>query len=188
MFTTTRWIGPGALSLLVAFCVVGCPKPPSCRDAPECKKMGKCTVGPKRVCIIASDADCQQSDPCRIEGRCSFKDKRCVAGSNEECQASEHCQKAGLCEAVDGACVNLAREFQPACAGPCRADGLCVQRGGKCVALSDYHCRSSSDTKPDPESVCAREGRCTARGDVCVAASDEDCAKSAACRRAGRCG
>ena len=177
MLTTTRNIGFGALAAIVVFGVAGCKQAPSCLDTPECKKMGKCSVGPKRVCVIASDRDCRQSDPCRIEGRCTFKDNSCVAGTDEDCKASEHCQKAGLCDVREGVCVNLARELYPACAQQCKTDGLCAQKGGQCVALSDYHCRRSSEAKPDPDSACGKEGRCKAQNGVCVAASEEDCAK-----------
>jgi len=145
MLITTRRIGVGALSAIVVLAIVGCKKPVSCVDAPECKAMGKCSVGPKRVCVISSDRDCRQSDSVPSRRALHVQGQRVYCGHGRGLQDFGALPEVRLCEARNGTCVNLAREFHPACAEPCKAEGLCAQKGGKCVALSDYHCRRSSE-------------------------------------------
>ena len=51
----------------------------SCKASNGCKEGGFCTVNPGGFgCAVCSDGDCQLSNACYREARCTEKDGRCV--------------------------------------------------------------------------------------------------------------
>ena len=59
-----------------------------CKKDEPCKKQGLCTgtCNPEPCrCVVASNADCQQSMGCGATGQCTAKDGKCIVATNDDC-------------------------------------------------------------------------------------------------------
>jgi hypothetical protein len=139
----------------------------SCRAAPPCAGDGLCGAGMRAdgaspfdiECRAVSAEDCNASQGCRGQGRCSLVDGRCIAASADDCAKSPGCKEDGWCSAQDGRCV--AAQIQD-----CRPTRACTERGactpidGVCVAGSDADCRQSE--------MCRKHGACSEVEHRCI--------------------
>jgi hypothetical protein len=173
--------------LLAALLAASCDNTNSCKTAPECARLGKCSADDKGVCVVGSAEDCGGSDSCKLHGQCSFDHGACVARTAADCKSSSDCQKLATCDVYQAACVDLAKSVHTECTKTCESEGLCVLKDGKCSAVSRLHCAGTFEAKAEPESPCATQGLCTADSGRCAATSADDCAKSRVCKDDARC-
>lgn len=140
-----------------------------CDERAVCAGEGQCGTSYERAgeglyrCYVRDELDCQRSEACREEGRCSYDPRvalRCIApgraprvppSAPSVCEQSSDCARWGRCALIEGICLASRQE----------------------------DCESSLD--------CVVQGRCTLRGHYCVATSDDDCRRSLECEIYGRC-
>jgi tRNA A-37 threonylcarbamoyl transferase component Bud32 len=148
-----------------------------CQKSTVCKMEGRCTAKGGR-CIATSNADCQKSFYCKSEGRCIVGDETCIAMSNSDCQKSSACRTEGRCRALKGQCVAM---LDDDCrqSSACLSEGKCTARKRECIANSNTDCKKSS--------ACRSEGKCSLREEGCVATREDDCKRSTACKSEGKC-
>ncbi len=76
----------------------------NCTATAGCRLLGRCTPVAGR-CRLASDGDCQRSQPCQNEGLCHLRGETCWANDDQDCAGSEACSSFGECRAEGGRCV-----------------------------------------------------------------------------------
>lgn len=100
-----------------------------CRQAPECRERGACSLGltrtflgasSKHTCLVERSEDCAASRLCAELGRCSLartqgvlSDGYCAARADHECEASARCEQFEECTRDGDACVRA----WPDCSG-----------------------------------------------------------------------
>jgi len=107
------------------------------REAP-CKKQGMCTgrCSPEPcICVVANDADCQQSAECEALGKCSLKDGKCVVSTNADCARAVGCKPSGLCTAKDGACI-VGSDNDCKQSDLCKGQQRCSMKNNACIDAS----------------------------------------------------
>jgi hypothetical protein len=101
----------------------------------ECRARGYCTyVEERNMCLAVSDADCRQSDVCKMYGACSSWGPPyvlCYPRTDQDCAQSDLCRDRGSCVLVNGECAPGSDED---CRQSvlCLAHGLCLFRYGEC--------------------------------------------------------
>ncbi len=116
-------------------------------------------------CVKRERTDCPQSTECKTKQMCTPVTGVC-GYSRKQCEESQACKIYGKCwPHVDG-CYNLSYEdckksWICPTSNVCSREGRCERgRSGECEALSDAHCAQAE--------VCKTAGKCRAAGGVCV--------------------
>ena len=60
-----------AIVLGLGFFLSACDQTEACKKAPECARQGKCSANPNGACIVGSDKDCEDAEPCKLHGKCA---------------------------------------------------------------------------------------------------------------------
>ncbi|HSY24975.1 MAG TPA: hypothetical protein VK841_22780 [Polyangiaceae bacterium] len=104
-----------------------------CAKSLACWEAGLCALGPNgNACASTTVAQCQQSELCSKEAKCSLADSRCLLGGSLDCETSGLCQKFGKCEVIRGEC-RPARDEHCAKSDICRTQHLCKEVRSECV-------------------------------------------------------
>ena len=142
-----------------------------------CRYLGGCTSSKGR-CIVASDADCEKSEACKLRGECTFSNGMCQA-SDAGCAKTQACKLDGKCSAsrAGSYCV-AANGAECRAAEVCRRSGHCTAEGGRCVIASTEDCASAV--------ACETEGICTFAYGQCKP-GDAGCKRLPACKEVGEC-
>ena len=77
-----------------------------CLASTSCAQRGECTPDVDGHCVVKSTADCEAL--CKRDGLCTVSGKfvrECVAATNADCQGSQACKKEGRCTARSSECV-----------------------------------------------------------------------------------
>jgi cyclophilin family peptidyl-prolyl cis-trans isomerase len=139
------------------------------RDAP-CKKQGLCTgrCAPEPcVCVVANDADCQQSSECESLGKCSVKDGKCIVATNADCARAMGCKPSALCTAKDGACV-VGSDSDCKQSELCKNQQRCSMKDGACIDASFNPALLKPDLANAPPPDKFKVKFTTAKGDFVV--------------------
>jgi hypothetical protein len=171
-----------------------------CRASRNCLSRGDCTPDAESArCIAAHDGDCQQSQTCRVEGRCVAAHQSCLARcpdgtldtecleARTSCQDAPECKDHGACTIQHGRCVVGSD-------ADCRGSRACSDRG-QCAYLAPFgmgHCHVPSAAACRQATACRDDGRCTLFRDdtgqgVCRVHTPADCRGSRGCRERGAC-
>lgn len=172
-----------------------------CR-ATQCSSSGRCSLLVESdldvKCVARHPFECEQSEECRQNGRCTLDQDQCWIGSREDCLRSAGCSGHGACSPLEGRCA--AKDEQDCrhaawCRGTdrCRAvRGLCESvfgqqadcDGGASCAVPDA-ARCHDMTHCELHGLCGYDPALDPRH--CSATSHEACRSSRACRVNGLC-
>jgi len=80
-----------------------------------CKEMGRCGASGEKSavdCVVVSEADCENSDGCKINGFCGLKKNSegkntCMATKAEHCRKSQKCKDESICHLGEDSCFNV---------------------------------------------------------------------------------
>jgi peptidyl-prolyl cis-trans isomerase A (cyclophilin A) len=106
-----------------------------CKKDEPCKKQGLCTgtCNPEPChCVVASNADCQQSVGCGATGQCTAKDGKCIVATNDDCAKGAACKASGMCTAKDGICV-VGSDSDCKQSELCKNQRKCAAKGSACI-------------------------------------------------------
>jgi len=161
-----------------------------CLASPSCAH-GWCSPAPlghPTKCIPRSDADCQISNECKLEGHCEYDKKSlsCALRKPATCGKSLACLHQGLCQAGDNGYGLQCWAQTPE---QCRASLQC-QTWGRCTHV-EYGCEPYSTDDCKASWICRNIGRCESQKTplfyLACAATSEGCRASEECKSIGRC-
>ncbi len=184
-----------------------------CRNSQVCKREGRCGFDPQSgQCVSDTHANCERSEECLNDGKCTREGASCIRLSNADCLRSKACKASGHCTLVR---VNNVPVCGPATDADCRRSDLCKTEGrcrflapeiegvGSCVAGSDVDCQNSSIclqkgqcayssktlrcSECNRSDSCVQVGRCTLRGKLCLPTQPDHCSQSTVCKEQGLC-
>jgi peptidyl-prolyl cis-trans isomerase A (cyclophilin A) len=106
-----------------------------CKKDDPCKKQGLCTgtCDPEPChCVVASNADCQQSVGCGATGQCTAKDGKCIVATNDDCARGAACKASGFCTAKEGLCI-VGSDADCSHSELCKNQRKCAVKGSACI-------------------------------------------------------
>lgn len=166
-----------------------------CDSKAYCFETGRCwqIPGGNGNCVALSDADCLQSEDCKVNGRCKRVGHQCLWGDPSGCNPSKACSYLGFCASNAAGCGPTSSQH---CASSerCQTHGLCKLHtlawptgpAGFCVLAKGFDCSKLA--------ICQEEGACgrvVSSADPffqsCGPLTDAHCAASQRCKTHGTC-
>lgn len=125
----------------------------SCADTTLCKEQGRCVQMAAGLCGVGESRDCEESEACRLDGRCALVDGTCQA-TVEICATWDGCLFDGRCGVTAGEC----RLTEDGC-----AHSIPCAKLGACSASTEFEgCGVGSHADCAGSEVCEEYGWCRA--------------------------
>ena len=165
-----------------------------CRRSRECE--GTHCIAKNGECVdLGSTNECQTSNECYHEGRCTWSNGTCIAASRDDCAQAHFnreetlCEKYGKCTPQGGVCVSTSEDCLKSTY--CKQFAGCTPMGGTCGLGSTVDCRRTQGFIATHGGLqpCAGDGLCnwSPKREKCVALTDADCKQSSECKNSGAC-
>jgi hypothetical protein len=109
------------------------PSAEGCTKSLACWESGLCALGPNAGACAATDVtQCQQSELCAKEAKCSLADWHCILGGSLDCVNSGLCRKLGKCDDIRGEC-HPTRDEHCGQSEICQQQHLCKEVNSECI-------------------------------------------------------